>query len=47
MPGPMQIFKLAKNPKFMEAYAKAQLELEKAGVDIRSKVRIFPGSFVC
>ncbi|KAF7352971.1 hypothetical protein MVEN_01264500 [Mycena venus] len=37
MPGPMQLLKLANNPKFKEAYAQAQLEFEKAGIDIQSK----------
>ncbi|KAJ6539142.1 hypothetical protein B0H19DRAFT_1269494 [Mycena capillaripes] len=37
MPGPMQLLKLANNPKFKEAYAQAQLEFQKAGIDIQSK----------
>ncbi|KAJ7699884.1 hypothetical protein B0H17DRAFT_1047518 [Mycena rosella] len=38
MPGPMQLFKLSVNPKFKEAYAEVQAELQKAGIDINSKV---------
>ncbi|KAJ7667795.1 hypothetical protein DFH06DRAFT_229226 [Mycena polygramma] len=37
MPGPMQLLKLANNPKFKEAYAQAQIEFEKAGIDMQSK----------
>ncbi|KAF8211341.1 hypothetical protein K438DRAFT_1807144 [Mycena galopus ATCC 62051] len=37
MPGPMQLLKLANNPKFMEAYRAAQAEFAKAGIDIQSK----------
>ncbi|KAJ7228868.1 hypothetical protein GGX14DRAFT_538911 [Mycena pura] len=37
MPGPMQLFKLAKDPKFQDAYRQVETELAKAGIDIRSK----------
>ncbi|KAF7313631.1 hypothetical protein HMN09_00519500 [Mycena chlorophos] len=37
MPGPTQLMKLAKNPKFFEAYGEVQKELAKAGVDVQSK----------
>ncbi|KAJ7117394.1 hypothetical protein C8R43DRAFT_106823 [Mycena crocata] len=37
MPGPMQLMKLAANPKFREAYAEVQSEFSKAGIDINSK----------
>lgn len=49
MPGPMQLLKLANNAKFKEAYAQAQLEIKKAGIDIESKVRGFLRrvEFVC
>lgn len=40
MPGPMQFFKLAKDPKFQEAFRQVETELVKAGIDIRSKVRV-------
>jgi hypothetical protein len=42
MPGPMQLLKLANNPKFKEAYAQVQIEFQKAGIDMQSKVqRVF------
>ncbi|KAJ7431282.1 hypothetical protein B0H11DRAFT_1967616, partial [Mycena galericulata] len=37
MPGPMQLMKLAGNPKFREAYAEVEVELKKSGIDMRSK----------
>ncbi|KAF7355133.1 hypothetical protein MSAN_01428900 [Mycena sanguinolenta] len=37
MPNPLQLLKLAKNPKFMEAYTEAQQEFKKAGIDMQSK----------
>ncbi|KAJ7276190.1 hypothetical protein B0H12DRAFT_1227367 [Mycena haematopus] len=37
MPNPLQLLKLAKNPKFMEAYAEAQREFKNAGIDMQSK----------
>ncbi|KAF7301454.1 hypothetical protein MIND_00710700 [Mycena indigotica] len=37
MPGPMQLLKLAKNPKFHEAYREVESELGKAGIDVKSK----------
>ncbi|KAJ6629186.1 hypothetical protein B0H10DRAFT_1988382 [Mycena sp. CBHHK59/15] len=36
-PGPMQLMKLAANPKFRAAFAEVDAELKKAGVDARSK----------
>jgi len=45
LPGPMQLMKLAGNSKFREAYAEVESELQKSGVDMRSKVRFC--LFVC
>ncbi|KAJ6599264.1 hypothetical protein DFH09DRAFT_1130568 [Mycena vulgaris] len=36
-PGPIQLMKLATNPKFRDAYKQVQDELKNAGVDISSK----------
>ncbi|KAJ7127619.1 WD40-repeat-containing domain protein [Mycena epipterygia] len=40
LPGPMQLMKLAGNSKFREAYAEVESELQKSGVDMRSKGEI-------
>ncbi|KAK7061542.1 hypothetical protein R3P38DRAFT_2830069 [Favolaschia claudopus] len=37
MPGPLQLMKLARNPKFKEAFEQVQVEFHKAGIDIQSK----------
>ncbi|KAJ7781469.1 hypothetical protein B0H16DRAFT_1710671 [Mycena metata] len=37
MPGPLQLMKLARNPKFVEAARKTEEECAKAGIDLRSK----------
>ncbi|KAJ7774338.1 hypothetical protein DFH07DRAFT_801102 [Mycena maculata] len=37
LPGPIQLMKLAGNVKFKEAFLDLQTELERAGIDIRSK----------